>query len=94
MAQPPEREHLLDLVLTNVQDATAIVSPAIADHKLVTAELAFKVPDKTTTKRLVCEFAKVDWDKMRDMLSTHRWEDMQAMHANEVATFFSKAIQI
>ena len=71
---PTREEHLLDPVLTNIPGATATVLPAIADHKLVTAELTFKVPEQTTITRMVWEFAKADWDKMRDLLSSHSWE--------------------
>ena len=68
---PTREQHFLDLVLINIPGATATVLPAIADHKLVTAELTFKVPEQTTITRMVWEFAKADWYKMRDMLSTH-----------------------
>ena len=90
---PTREEHLLDLVLTNIPGATATVLPAIADHKLVTAELTFKVPEQTTITRMVWEFAKADWDKMRDLLSSHSWENMEAMHANDAAIFLDTAIK-
>ena len=49
--------------------------------------------EQTTITRTVLEFAKADWDKMRDMLSTYHWDDMEVMHANDAATFLSTAIQ-
>ena len=67
---PTREKHLLDLVLTNIPNTRATVSPAIADHRLVTAELAFKVPEQTTLTRTVWQFAKADWEMMRGMLST------------------------
>ena len=90
---PTREQHLLDLVLTNIPGATATVLPAIADHKLVTAELTFKVPEQTTITRMVWEFAKADWDKMRDMLSTHPLENMEAMHAHDAAIVTNTAIK-
>ena len=42
---------------------------------------------------MVWQFAKADWDKMRDMFSAKPWEDMQTMHANDAAVLFNKAIQ-
>ena len=92
MRAPTREQHLLDLVLTNIPGATATVLPAVAYHKLLTAELTFKVPEQTTITRMVWEFAKADWDKMRDMLSTHPWENMEAMHANDAAICIITAI--
>ena len=57
---PITEEHLLDLVLTNMPGATVTVLPAIAHHKLVTAELTFKVAEQTNITRMVWEFAKAD----------------------------------
>ena len=94
IVKTPTREgHLLDLVLTNIPGTRASVLPAITDHKLVTAVLNLKAPEKATVTRVVWQFAKADWDKMRDMLSAKPWEDMQRMHANDAAVFFNTAIQ-
>ena len=51
-------------MLTDIPSAKTTVLPAIADHKLVKAELTFNVPKQTTITRTVWEFAKADWDKM------------------------------
>ena len=39
-------DHLLDLVLTNVPGVRTKILTAISDHKLVVAELPFKVPER------------------------------------------------
>ena len=83
----------MDLVLTNIPNTRATVSLAIADHRLVTAELAFKVPEQTTLTRTVWQFAKADWEMMRGMLSTQPWEDMLKMNASDTANILSKTIQ-
>ena len=92
VTKPTRDEHLLDLALTDVPGTTTKVSAGIADHKIVTAELKFKVPEQVTLTRMVWQFAKADWDMMRDMLSTVPWEDMRAMHASDAAEFFNKSI--
>ena len=54
LVRTPTREgHLLDLVLTNIPGARASVLPAITDHKIVKAELTFKVPEQSTVTRMV-----------------------------------------
>ena len=91
--KPTRNEHLLDLVLTNIPGTTTKVAPGIADHKLVTAELVFKVPEQVTLTRMVWQFANADWDLMREMLRTAPWENMKAMGASDAADFFNKTIQ-
>ena len=91
--KPTRNEHLLDLVLTNITGTTTKVAPRIADHKLVTAELVFKVPEQVTLTRMVWQFANADWDLMREMLRTAPWENMKAMGASDAADFFNKTIQ-
>ena len=93
VTQPTREEHLLDLVLTNIPGTRVTVSPAIADHRLVTAELAFKVPEHTTVTRTVWQFAKADWEMLRYMLSTQPWEEMTEMNASDAADFLGKTIQ-
>ena len=89
VTKPSKDEHLLDLVLTDIPGTTTQVSAGIADHKIVTAELKFKVPEQVTLTRMVWQFAKADWDMMLDMLSTVRREDMRAMHASDAVEFFN-----
>ena len=75
----------MDVVFTNSPSTRATVSPAIADHRLVTAELGCKVPEQMSVMRMVWQFANADSDKMRDMLSTQPCEDMFEMSAREAA---------
>ena len=59
VTQATKGEHLLDLVFTNSPGARAMVSPAIADRRLVTAELAFKVPEQTAVTRTVIRARRI-----------------------------------
>ena len=54
--QPTREGHLLDLVLT-----VARILPAIADHKLVMAEVNFKVPEHVIVARTVWLYHQADW---------------------------------
>ena len=44
----------------HIPNTRATVSPAIADHRLVTAELAFNVPEQTALTCTVWQLAKAD----------------------------------
>ena len=94
MTKPTRDEHLLDLALTDIPGTTTKVSAGIADHKIVTDELKFKIPEQVTLTRMFWQFAKADWDMMRDMVSTVPWEDMRAMHASDASEFLNKSIFI
>ncbi len=68
------------------------MQPAIADHKLVLAELEFKVPEAATVTRKVWEYGKADWDRMRDMLTECDWGMMACMTPSDAAENFNKTV--
>ena len=91
LTQPAKGKHLLNLVIPNISSTGATVSLAIANHRLETAELAFKVPEQTTETRTESQIAKADWEMMRDM-ARQSWEDMLKLNAREAAHLRSKTI--
>ena len=85
--------HRLDLVFINIPGASASVLPGLTDHKMVNAELTFKIPEQSTVTRMVWQFAKVDRDKTRHMISAKPLENMQTMHAGDAAVLLNNAIR-
>ena len=61
--KPTRKENLLDLVLTNLEDAKCTVEPRVADHNLVVASFSLPVPREELVERRVWNFAKADWAK-------------------------------
>ena len=71
--QPTREGHLLDLVVTDIPNVVAKTLPAIADHKLVMAEINFKVPEQVTVVRTVWLYYRADWERMRQQLAETDW---------------------
>jgi hypothetical protein len=93
LVKEPTREgNLLDLALSDVPGATAIVSPSIADHNIVETSLKFKVPEHHEVKREVWQFAKADWDRLRDELAETPWSRMESMGADEAAEMLTSEV--
>ena len=62
-------DHLLDLLLTDVDGVRCRVVPTIADHKSLLATLPLRAPKVATISRAVWQFAKADWEGLRQALS-------------------------
>ena len=55
----PTREcHLLDFVVTDMPSVKTRILPANSDHKLVLAEMQFKVPEQCNTERMAWVYKK------------------------------------
>ena len=80
-----EKEYLLDLVLTDLEDVKCVVEAGVADHKLVVATLKLAVPVEETVERTVWVFDKADWDALRTELAETNWDSLQELGADKAA---------
>ena len=92
VTKPTREDHLLDLVLTNISGARTNVLPCIADHKLVVAELPFKVPEQAIISRTVWRYAKADWERLRSELEETDWNCMTAMDPDAASMYLANRI--
>ena len=92
VTKPTREDHLLDLVLTNIPGVRTKVLPSIADHKLVVAELPFKVPEQAVISRTVWRYAKADWVRMRSELEESDWNCMIAMDPDTASIYLANRI--
>ena len=83
----------MDLLLRNIPGTRASVLPAITDYKLVTAVIILKVLKLATATRVVLQFAKVDCNKMQEILNANPCKDVRRMRTNEAAVLCNTAIQ-
>ena len=90
--KPTRDDNLLDLVLTDIPGTKAKTLPAIADHKLVIAEVDFKVPEQAVVTRTVWQYAKADWERMRSILEEIDWGHMYEQTPHEAADHLTKTI--
>ena len=56
-------------MLTNISRAEAAVLPTITNHEMVKVEQTFNIPEQSTVTRMVWQFVKADFKKMRNVLS-------------------------
>ena len=59
---PPRGEHLLDLVVTDIESASASVLSKITNHSIVTVKLNLTLPRSASHSRKVWSYAKADRD--------------------------------
>ena len=74
-----ENHLLVDLLLTNIPGVTTKILLSISDHKLVVAELPFKVPERVVAPRSEWMCAKADWEQMRSLLKQRDCDSMRTM---------------
>ena len=93
VTKPTREDHLLDLVLTNMSGVRTSVLPCIADHKLVVAEMPFKVPEQADIFPTVWQYPNADWDKLRSEFDEATWDCMVAMDADTAARHLETTIR-
>ena len=76
--EPTREQHLLDLVLTDIESVKCKVLPKIADHNVVETSLKLSVPQQAPVKREVWDYRKADWEQLVDSLGEANWIDIMA----------------
>jgi hypothetical protein len=85
VTEPTRGDHLLDLILTDLDDVRCKVLPKIADHNGLLATLPLRAPKVATITREVWQFAKADWEGLTNALSLEDWSWICDCNANEAA---------
>ena len=83
-------QHLLDLVLSDVDGVRCKVLPKIADHGRVLAQLKLPVPASQSNERIVWRFLKADWEALQTELSTMSWDEMDEMSLDSGAEWLTQ----
>ena len=73
--QPTRGDHLLDVVITDIDGSVCStrVMPAIADHRVVVADLSFQLPKVPPCRRQVWHYGSADWAGLRKAIATADW---------------------
>ena len=90
--RPTRGQHLLDLVLTDVQGATARVLPKIADHSVIEVSAPLPMPHQEVVLREGWKFNSADWERLNADLEEANWEIMNAMTVDDAAVYISETI--
>ena len=83
---------MLDLALTDVEDVRCEVGPKVSDHRLVKATLRFSLPKEEEVTRVVWDFGKADWEKLRQRLSNTSWDFLDELDPDTGAETLSNTL--
>ena len=66
--EPTRGDHLLDLVVTDIESTSVFITSQIADHCVITARLNLSIPRTASHSRTVWSFNKANWEGMNEEL--------------------------
>ena len=93
--KPTRGPYLLDLVLTDLgAEVKARVIPGVSDHSAVIGCLKAMVDEDEPKTRVVYDFAKAPWDRIRDKLrSKTSWDsEFEGLNADKMAAKLERKI--
>ena len=90
--EPSRNDYLLDLVLTDVQNLRASVTPYIADHKGIWIKLPFAEILEASFEREVWHLGSADWKSLRKQLSETDWSTLKHGTGEDALIFFLETI--
>ena len=91
---PTRKEHLLDLVLTDIP-AKTIIGGKIQDHAYVLANLSFAIHRSKEQTREVWDYKNADWDLLQDSLDEENWDLLRSLDPdNGAATLTAKILEL
>ena len=85
-------DHLLDLVLSDMEVASCEVLPVIADHAVVAVDFELQVEEERTQLRKVWQMGAADWVRLRTMLEEQDWTFLSEVDTDEGARRFTEII--
>ena len=85
-------DYILDLAITEVEDAKVKILPKIADHSCVLVHFKLPVPESDVTKRQVWSFKDADWEGLKNELSDAYWDKLKIMDVDEAAATWTKLV--
>ena len=92
--QPTRGKYLLDVILTDLGEATTSVKvlPAIADHNVVLGIFSFKMDSFTCSPRTVWNYRTADWAGLNNELSEMDFSFMNAVSTSSSADTFTNIL--
>ncbi len=90
--KPTRGEHLLDLVLSNIDGAATKVGKPVADHCTVLAHVPLALPTSIKVTRLVWRFRDADWELLTEMLADTDWSWLTDLSADDAAAALTDLI--
>jgi hypothetical protein len=90
--EPTREQYLLDLAITDVEDAKYKVLPKIADHSCILVYFDLPVPKTEVKERRVWRYQKADWNALKTNLASHDWSVLEVGSVDDAAEAFTRDI--
>ena len=89
---PTRNQYLLDLVLTDIPNATAVTLPKLADHDIVHASAKLVVSRPEVLQREVWNYRKADWEALEQEVEKTSWDFIEQGTLDEAAEQWTQSI--
>ena len=79
--------HLLDLVISDLQARVVEILPAISDHNMVLASFDIGIPESTIVTRTVFDYCQADWASIKHDLAEFDWTFMDGASVDDAERY-------
>ncbi len=90
---PTRNDHLLDLVLSDLETVKVDIIPGFSDHEGLSIKIPFTTPETEFVERECFNFQKADWESMgKDILNTNWNELLEDLHVDDAVSVFTETL--
>ena len=79
--KPTRGPYLLDLAMTDMAGAEAVLEPGLSDHEMVQLKIDLSIPASVVVERKVYDYSRGDWEALQDTLLSTAWPSTSSQHA-------------
>ena len=88
------KEHMFDLLFSDIDNCKGIVSDPIADHHAILACVKLPMPTEVVVQRDVWHFKQARWQNMRCQLRNHNWIRLKKGSVDDAVNYFVDLLTI
>ena len=85
-------EHLLDLVISDLEPRNVEVLPKVSDHNMVLAVFDIGIPESEVICRTVFDYGQADWQSIKRNLCAHDWRRIDDMDVDCAESYLHDSI--
>ena len=85
--RPTRENHLLDLVISDLQALAVEILHAISDHHMVLASFDIGIPESTVVMRTVFDYMEADWASIKHDIAVFDWTFIDTASVDEAEQY-------
>ncbi len=86
--RPTRDNHLLDLVIADIDASFVEILPRISDHNMVLVGFSVGIPESVVVKRGVFDYVHAKWDELQEDLRCFYWTPMDLLSVDDAERHF------